>query len=405
DRAGRVKVTDFGIAKSNEMTRTLAGTVLGTPAFIAPEVSAGDPVTSRADVYALGVVLFQMLTAHTPFEAENPIAIAVRSQREDPIPPSRVAPVPGWLDAIVLKALARDPGQRYPDAASLAEDLDARRAPTGAPPRAASEDQPTVRQQVNPAAVPSQAPVRRRSRWRTVAWALPLGIVCLASGLIAWAATHTPGQAGSPTAPTPAPPSNAPASGSASLENGALISNGGSPPAGWRLQTFEGTPPRWFFQPGGPSAGDHEVAISSSSGTDTAWVGTDVTARPGTRLTLSGFAKSEGIPSDGSGAAIHLVCHGADGKETGHALSPALKGSVGWQQLSASGAVPNGSTACTPQLRLGDAGKPTSGTVEFSHLSLGSDAAAALESQVAVQPSSAAAAPASPGRGKDNKKD
>ncbi|HEY8695964.1 MAG TPA: protein kinase, partial [Chloroflexota bacterium] len=123
DKSGRAKVTDFGIAKSSDVTRTMTGTLLGTPSFMAPEVAAGEPVTPAADIYALGVVLYQMLTGHVPFESENPIAAAVRSQREDAQPPSRLLPVPAWLDTVVLHALARDPSQRYSSAAELEADL------------------------------------------------------------------------------------------------------------------------------------------------------------------------------------------------------------------------------------------------------------------------------------------
>ncbi|MGH2519666.1 MAG: serine/threonine-protein kinase, partial [Chloroflexota bacterium] len=132
DERGQVKVTDFGIARgSGEATRTRAGTVMGTPSYLAPEVTAGQPATVLSDVYAVGVLLYCLLTGHTPFESENPIAEAVRSQQEDALPPSTLAPVPAWLDAVVLRALARDPARRSPSAAALAHDLAVGQGPAG----------------------------------------------------------------------------------------------------------------------------------------------------------------------------------------------------------------------------------------------------------------------------------
>ena len=130
DRAGRAKVTDFGIARSSgDVTRTLVGTIVGTPAYVAPEVTAGQRATALSDIYSIGILLYFMLTAHTPFESENPIAEVVRSQQEDPQPPSVLAPVPAWLDAVVLHAIARKPENRYQSAAALASDLAEAKAP------------------------------------------------------------------------------------------------------------------------------------------------------------------------------------------------------------------------------------------------------------------------------------
>ncbi|HEU0168172.1 MAG TPA: protein kinase [Chloroflexota bacterium] len=382
DRAGRAKVTDFGIARSSDVTRTLAGTVMGTPNYMAPEVGAGGRATAQSDVYSLGVVLYQMLTGHTPFEAENPIAAAVRAQREDPPPPSRYVALPGWLEAVVLKAVAREPLDRYASAADLAEDLSARRAPSVAAKRPAREDLEATRAYAAVGAAPSPNAARKTTvevvrparrgwlPWWRISWGLPVLVAIGAIVGIIVAVLQTPGHGGG-AAPAGATATAAPVQGgSNALTNGGLLPNGAQPPSGWKLQTFQGTPPRWYFQPGGPNGGDHEVAISSTSGTDTAWVGSDVALKAGAKATLSGYIKTQDVPADGPGAVLRLACAGEGGKQTGEATSAPVRGNAGWQQVQATFTIPAGTTGCTPQLRLGDSGKPTAGTAEFSHISL-----------------------------------
>jgi hypothetical protein len=406
DRSGRAKVTDFGIVKSADVTRTLTGTVLGTASFIAPEVAGGEPASAAADIYALGVVLYQMLTGHVPFEADNPITAAVRSQREDPPPPSSLAPVPDWLERVVLKALARDPRQRYQSARELADDLAAERAPAGAgagdrepgieetqriplTPQAAavrlqgySRAEPT-RPSTRPAIAPGHSAGHRRRVG--IAVVLPLVVLLGIGGGFVFASTRAPGQA----APSAAPAEVPPAKGQTNLlTNGALVPNGNGPPNGWRLQTFGGVGPRWFFQPGGPNGTqDHELGISSSSGTDTAWVGNNVGVQPGWHLTLSGFIKTQGVPVDGPGAALQLDCQASDGKTVGQITTPPVRGDTNWTQVQAQITAPAGTSTCTPLLRLGEQGKVTTGTAEFSRVSLVQDSGA---------PSSASGAASAP---------
>ncbi|MCR2783043.1 MULTISPECIES: Stk1 family PASTA domain-containing Ser/Thr kinase [unclassified Microbacterium] len=127
--AGQVKVMDFGIARAvSDSSSTVADTtaILGTAAYFSPEQAKGEPVDARADVYSTGVVLYELLTGRQPFRGETPVAVAYQHVSETPVPPSEVNPdVPRGLDAVVLRALAKDPFQRFQDAAGFREALDA----------------------------------------------------------------------------------------------------------------------------------------------------------------------------------------------------------------------------------------------------------------------------------------
>ena len=127
--SGQVKVMDFGIARAvSDSSSTVADTtaILGTAAYFSPEQAKGEPVDARADVYSTGVVLYELLTGRQPFRGESPVAVAYQHVSETPLAPSEVNPsVPRSLDAVVLRALAKDPFQRFQDAAGFREALDA----------------------------------------------------------------------------------------------------------------------------------------------------------------------------------------------------------------------------------------------------------------------------------------
>lgn len=126
---GQVKVMDFGIARAvSDSSSTVAETtqIIGTAAYFSPEQAKGEPVDARADLYSTGVVLYELLTGRQPFRGESPVAVAYQHVSETPLPPSEVnEDSPGALDPIVLRALAKDPYQRYPDAAHFRAALDA----------------------------------------------------------------------------------------------------------------------------------------------------------------------------------------------------------------------------------------------------------------------------------------
>ena len=138
-RKGDVKVMDFGIARAMsdaQATMTQTAQVIGTAQYLSPEQARGERVDSRSDLYSTGCLLYELLTGRPPFTGDSPVAIAYQHVRENPVPPSRVDPdVPAWADAIVLKALAKSPGDRYQTAADMRADL--QRAASGMPVAAA----------------------------------------------------------------------------------------------------------------------------------------------------------------------------------------------------------------------------------------------------------------------------
>ena len=124
---GQVKVADFGIAANPTDAAsglTATGAVIGTATYFSPEQAQGFQVDGRTDVYALGVVLYEVITGRPPFTAESPVAVAMKHVREEPVPPSRlVGDVPPDLERIILTALAKDLRVRYQSAADLRADL------------------------------------------------------------------------------------------------------------------------------------------------------------------------------------------------------------------------------------------------------------------------------------------
>jgi eukaryotic-like serine/threonine-protein kinase len=134
-RAGDVKVMDFGIARAvsdSQMTMTQTAQVIGTAQYLSPEQARGERVDARSDLYSTGCLLYELLTGRPPFTGDSPVAIAYQHVKEDPVPPSRVDPeVPAWADAIVLKAMQKDPADRYQSAGEMRNDI--QRALSGAP--------------------------------------------------------------------------------------------------------------------------------------------------------------------------------------------------------------------------------------------------------------------------------
>jgi eukaryotic-like serine/threonine-protein kinase len=121
----RLKVTDFGIARHGASQMTEAGSIMGTAQYLSPEQARGAPVTAASDLYSAGVVLYEMLTGKVPFTGDSAIEIAMKHVNELPKPPSSLRPeIPPELDQIVLRALAKDPADRYQTAEEFIEDLE-----------------------------------------------------------------------------------------------------------------------------------------------------------------------------------------------------------------------------------------------------------------------------------------
>jgi beta-lactam-binding protein with PASTA domain len=131
DEDGRVKVTDFGIARAGASDMTETGSVMGTAQYLSPEQAQGRPVDARSDLYSIGIVLYELLTGVVPFDAESPVTVALKQVSETPVPPRERNPqVPLWLDAVVLRALEKEPANRF---ASADEFIEALRGGTLAP--------------------------------------------------------------------------------------------------------------------------------------------------------------------------------------------------------------------------------------------------------------------------------
>jgi eukaryotic-like serine/threonine-protein kinase len=139
NRHGEIKVMDFGIARAvadTQATMTQTAQVIGTAQYLSPEQARGERVDARSDLYSVGCLLYELLTGRPPFMGDSPVAIAYQHVREAPVPPSRVDPeLPAWADAIVLKAMEKDPAARYQSAAEMRSDV--QRALSGFPVAAA----------------------------------------------------------------------------------------------------------------------------------------------------------------------------------------------------------------------------------------------------------------------------
>jgi serine/threonine protein kinase len=123
---GTIKVTDFGIARfSKNETRTMTDKAIGSVHYIAPEQARGDITDEKADIYSVGVMLYEMLTGQLPFEADNAVSVAIMQLQADPRPPKDINPaIPEGLEEITLKAMQKDPALRYQSAAEMLMDIE-----------------------------------------------------------------------------------------------------------------------------------------------------------------------------------------------------------------------------------------------------------------------------------------
>jgi serine/threonine-protein kinase len=177
DREGRARVADFGIARAGASEITQTGSVLGTAQYLSPEQAQGLEVGATSDLYSIGVMLYEGLTGHVPFEADTPVAVALKQVSERPRPPSVLNPqVSPALDAVVLKALAKDPADRFQTANEFLSALDAAEADPNAGPGTAAYPAVVVEEPL----LLEERSWLSRNRW----WVLG-GILLLAAALVA----------------------------------------------------------------------------------------------------------------------------------------------------------------------------------------------------------------------------
>jgi serine/threonine protein kinase len=209
DAQGNVKIMDFGIARSMEAGTRLTGSMVGTPAYMAPEQVAGKPVDYRTDIYSLGLILYEMFTGTPAFAADNSIAVALKQMREEPPPPHEIEPgIPVGTERAILKSLEKDPARRFQSIADLESNL--RSAASVAPPPRTPASAITNANRVStglPRAITAPQPAPRRTS--PFVWVLlgALLVVGALSGLHWFGVVQAANQIQPPAAPaTPKPP-------------------------------------------------------------------------------------------------------------------------------------------------------------------------------------------------------
>lgn len=240
DAQGNVKIMDFGIARSMEGGTRLTGAMIGTPAYMAPEQVSGKPVDYRTDIYALGLVLYEIFTGSEAFRADTPVAVALKQMQEAPAPPHDIEPaIPVYIERAILKCLEKDPAKRFQSIAELESALRSTRV-TGAaavpvPLGVARASAMEVSRASGPSyPMPLTAKPKRKSR--TLPIALVAAAILLALGvLLAMNAAKKQAQTVPPVAAAPNPPAKAfvrpPQFARAEVANAASLAKRPAPPA------------------------------------------------------------------------------------------------------------------------------------------------------------------------------
>jgi serine/threonine-protein kinase len=195
DEDGRARVADFGIARGTSSDITATGSVMGTAQYLSPEQAQGKETTPASDIYSIGVILYEALTGRVPFEGDSAVAVALKQVNDTPRRPSTINPnVPPALDAVVMRALAKDPAARFTDADAFMKGLDAaERAPDAPRPEdtaAFAAVSPEGEHEYTDEEISEwdeSERERRRRRWR---WFLIALLVAGVAALVAYALTR-----------------------------------------------------------------------------------------------------------------------------------------------------------------------------------------------------------------------
>jgi beta-lactam-binding protein with PASTA domain/predicted Ser/Thr protein kinase len=203
DDEGKATVTDFGIARAGASEITQAGSVMGTPHYLSPEQAQGFDVTAVSDLYSIGVMLYEALTGRVPFEADTAVAVAMKQVSQAPQRPSSINPqVSPALDAVVMRALEKEPGQRFQSADAFIAAIDAALKDPGGgadntaafaplPPVVATPEEPVA----EGTTAEEEDRRRRRRIWALLATAILIGLL-LAFALTRDTTTEVPNVTG-----------------------------------------------------------------------------------------------------------------------------------------------------------------------------------------------------------------
>jgi hypothetical protein len=186
DAHGNVKIMDFGIARSMEAMTRMTGSLVGTPQYMAPEQVAGKPVDYRTDIYSLGLILYEMFTGVPAFQADNPVAVALKHMQEEAVPPHQIDPaIPAYIERTILKCLLKEPANRFQSIAQLEQALNGSAeqnlaAAAVAPVRSAAAQRAVSAPATARIATPSIAPAATQRRGPSpIVWVLLIAVIVL----------------------------------------------------------------------------------------------------------------------------------------------------------------------------------------------------------------------------------
>jgi hypothetical protein len=194
DGLARVKVTDFGLARSaDDAQLTRQGVVAGTPEYMAPEQARGEALDHRADLFSLGSVLYACCTGHPPFRGASGLAVLRQVSDREPAPIRELNPdVHAWLEAFIVRLLAKDPADRFQSAAEVAALLEGYLAHLRQPATVAAPELPSGTAEVGREQSPGKARAGVAGWWRRAGWAVPAAVALAGLALSLWLLAQAP---------------------------------------------------------------------------------------------------------------------------------------------------------------------------------------------------------------------